>query len=219
MAPVAGAALLLPILSRIFRTAVSGVTGGQTGIGAAKVALQRMFIVGGPVLVVGALYGRRISIVLQENPDQHVFYLKPEGLPSTVEDAPARHPGKKRGSVGTLDNSGGVDTWIDKGFKLYKQLGGKLADTDENRTLLLGRIDQESSRNPRAVNNWDINAQRGTPSKGILQVIEPTWRANAPRAYRDFNRWVFVAPVNIMVALFYMQNVYGRVVGPSGGGY
>ncbi len=219
MAPVAGAALLLPILSRVFRTAVSGVTGGQTGVGAAKVALQRMFIVGGPVLVVGALYGRRISIVLQENPDQHVFYLRPEGLPATVENAPARKSGKKGGSVGPLNNSGGVDTWIDKGFKLYKQLGGKLPDTDENRTLLLGRIDQESSRNPRAVNNWDINAQRGTPSKGVLQVIKPTWQANAPRAYRDFDRWVFVAPVNIMVALFYMQNVYGRVVGPSSGGY
>ncbi|MEV6329155.1 LysM peptidoglycan-binding domain-containing protein [Streptomyces sp. NPDC051909] len=38
-------------------------------------------------------------------------------------------------------------------------------------------IMRESSGNPRAINNWDSNALAGTPSKGLLQVIDPTFRA------------------------------------------
>ena len=36
---------------------------------------------------------------------------------------------------------------------------------------------RESSGNPRAINNWDSNAAAGTPSKGLLQVIDPTFKA------------------------------------------
>ena len=38
-------------------------------------------------------------------------------------------------------------------------------------------IIRESGGNPNAVNNWDINAQNGTPSKGLLQTIQPTFDA------------------------------------------
>ncbi|MFD5328506.1 transglycosylase SLT domain-containing protein [Streptomyces sp. NPDC127092] len=38
-------------------------------------------------------------------------------------------------------------------------------------------IMRESSGNPRAINNWDSNALAGTPSKGLLQVIDPTFQA------------------------------------------
>ncbi|WP_033271986.1 transglycosylase SLT domain-containing protein, partial [Streptomyces lydicus] len=36
-------------------------------------------------------------------------------------------------------------------------------------------IMRESSGNPNAVNDWDINAINGIPSKGLLQVIQPTF--------------------------------------------
>ena len=36
-------------------------------------------------------------------------------------------------------------------------------------------IIRESGGDPNAVNNWDINAQNGIPSKGLLQVIQPTF--------------------------------------------
>ncbi|MFD9333269.1 LysM peptidoglycan-binding domain-containing protein [Streptomyces sp. NPDC060028] len=36
---------------------------------------------------------------------------------------------------------------------------------------------RESSGNPLAINNWDSNAAAGIPSKGLLQVIDPTFRA------------------------------------------
>jgi LysM repeat protein len=38
-------------------------------------------------------------------------------------------------------------------------------------------IMRESSGNPMAINNWDSNAAKGTPSKGLLQVIDPTFLA------------------------------------------
>ena len=36
-------------------------------------------------------------------------------------------------------------------------------------------IIRESSGNPKAINLWDINARNGIPSKGLLQVINPTF--------------------------------------------
>jgi TP901 family phage tail tape measure protein len=44
---------------------------------------------------------------------------------------------------------------------------------------VLRRMQQESGGNPRAINNWDSNAAKGTPSKGLMQVIDPTFRAYA----------------------------------------
>ncbi|PKW08362.1 Transglycosylase SLT domain-containing protein [Streptomyces sp. 1222.5] len=38
-------------------------------------------------------------------------------------------------------------------------------------------IMRESSGNPNAINLWDSNAVKGTPSKGLLQVIDPTFAA------------------------------------------
>lgn len=38
---------------------------------------------------------------------------------------------------------------------------------------------RESNFQAGAVNNWDINAQKGTPSKGMFQMIEPSFRAYA----------------------------------------
>lgn len=38
---------------------------------------------------------------------------------------------------------------------------------------------RESNFQSDAVNNWDINAQKGTPSKGMFQMVEPSFRAYA----------------------------------------
>ncbi|PVZ11120.1 transglycosylase-like protein with SLT domain [Actinomycetospora cinnamomea] len=37
-------------------------------------------------------------------------------------------------------------------------------------------IMRESTGDPDAVNNWDSNAAAGTPSKGLMQLIDPTFR-------------------------------------------
>lgn len=64
---------------------------------------------------------------------------------------------------------------------------------------------RESNYQPNAVNNWDINAQRGTPSKGLFQMIQPSFMANAKPGYTNFNN-----PVHQGVsALQYIVRRYG----------
>jgi hypothetical protein len=43
------------------------------------------------------------------------------------------------------------------------------------------RMQRESGGNPTIVNRWDSNWRAGTPSVGLMQVIGPTFRANAGR--------------------------------------
>jgi hypothetical protein len=40
----------------------------------------------------------------------------------------------------------------------------------------------ESNYRADAVNDWDSNAKKGTPSKGMFQFIEPTFKSYAPKA-------------------------------------
>lgn len=41
---------------------------------------------------------------------------------------------------------------------------------------------RESNFDTGAVNDWDSNAKKGTPSKGLMQFIEPTFKSMAPKA-------------------------------------
>jgi hypothetical protein len=68
------------------------------------------------------------------------------------------------------------------------------------------QIQRESGGNVRAINGWDINAQKGTPSKGLMQVIDPTFAAyRDPRLPNDI--WNPVA--NIAAAIRYIMGRYG----------
>jgi len=44
----------------------------------------------------------------------------------------------------------------------------------------------ESGFNPSIVNNWDSNAQKGTPSAGLMQFIEPTFRTYQAAGYGNW---------------------------------
>lgn len=74
---------------------------------------------------------------------------------------------------------------------------------------ILAQIQQESSGNPYAINMWDSNASRGTPSKGLLQVILPTYRAYAKPGFKS-SHYQTVPYTNIWAALNYVINRYGR---------
>lgn len=71
------------------------------------------------------------------------------------------------------DPNGGWEQWrgtVLQGLALIGQ-PASLADT------VLNQIRTESSGNPRAINLYDSNAQRGTPSKGLIQTIDPTFQS------------------------------------------
>ncbi|MGW6947087.1 transglycosylase SLT domain-containing protein [Streptomyces xanthophaeus] len=72
---------------------------------------------------------------------------------------------------------------------------------------------RESSGNPMAINNWDINAQNGIPSKGLLQVIDPTFRAyHVPGTSQDS----YDPVANITAACNYAAARYGSIDNVNG---
>ncbi|MHB6906574.1 transglycosylase SLT domain-containing protein [Streptomyces sp. DB-54] len=67
---------------------------------------------------------------------------------------------------------------------------------------------RESSGNPKAINLWDSNAQAGIPSKGLLQVIDPTFR----QYHVAGTSWDIYNPVaNITAACNYAAAKYGSM--------
>ncbi|MYU21753.1 transglycosylase SLT domain-containing protein [Streptomyces sp. SID8352] len=69
-------------------------------------------------------------------------------------------------------------------------------------------IIRESSGDPMAINKWDINAINGIPSKGLLQVIPPTFKAY----HVPGTSWNIYDPVaNIAAACNYAADRYGTM--------
>ncbi|MCM2674098.1 peptidoglycan DD-metalloendopeptidase family protein [Alkalicoccobacillus plakortidis] len=66
---------------------------------------------------------------------------------------------------------------------------------------------KESGGNARAVNNWDSNARRGTPSKGLMQTIDPTFNAHKLSGMDDIYNPVH----NAAAAIKYIQSRYGDI--------
>lgn len=65
-----------------------------------------------------------------------------------------------------------LDGWIRQSLDIMKSHSIPGTYNGIHRNIM-----RESSGNPNAVNNWDSNAQNGTPSKGLLQTIQPTFDA------------------------------------------
>ncbi len=84
-------------------------------------------------------------------------------------------------------------------------------------------IQGESSGDPNAINNWDQNAQNGTPSTGLVQVIQPTFDAYKSASLDDD---IWDPAANIYAGMNYainrygsIQNIPGVVSVNNGGGY
>lgn len=79
--------------------------------------------------------------------------------------------------------------------------------TEANLKRLLYQMKTESGGNPKAINLWDINAKRGTPSKGLMQVIDPTFAAHKMPGFN--NIW---NPLdNILASIRYAVSRYGSL--------
>ncbi|NGO74659.1 transglycosylase SLT domain-containing protein [Streptomyces sp. YC504] len=96
-----------------------------------------------------------------------------------------------------------LDGWIRESLDIMKAEGIPGSYEGLHRNII-----RESGGDPSAQNNWDINAQNGTPSKGLLQVIQPTFDAyhveGTPEDLTD--------PVaNITAAANYAADRYGSI--------
>ncbi|MFF1352889.1 transglycosylase SLT domain-containing protein [Streptomyces sp. NPDC058297] len=96
-----------------------------------------------------------------------------------------------------------LDGWIRESLDIMKAKGIPGSYEGLHRNII-----RESSGNPMAINNWDINAINGIPSKGLLQVIPPTFAAY----HVPGTSWNIYNPVaNITAAANYAADKYGSM--------
>jgi len=101
--------------------------------------------------------------------------------------------------------SKGVQQWADlaeKALRLTNQY------SVSNLNALLMQMQHESGGNPNAINLWDSNAKKGIPSKGLMQVIDPTFRSYAMSPY-DSN--IYDPLSNMVAAIRYTVSRYGSL--------
>ncbi|MFD9426376.1 MULTISPECIES: transglycosylase SLT domain-containing protein [unclassified Streptomyces] len=96
-----------------------------------------------------------------------------------------------------------LDGWIKEALSIMKTKGIPGSYDGLHRNIM-----RESTGNPNAINGWDINAQNGVPSIGLLQIIKPTFDAyhvsGTPHSQYD--------PVaNLTAAANYAADKYGSI--------
>ena len=110
--------------------------------------------------------------------------------------------------MAALIAKGGLDAWIAEALDIC-DLPQSLAPGVKKIIMA------ESGGNPRAINNWDSNAQRGTPSQGLMQTIPSTFKAYVHPSLAGSSITDPVA--NITAGLRYMIANYGLDTVEAGG--
>ncbi|WP_381793220.1 transglycosylase SLT domain-containing protein [Streptomyces niveus] len=101
-----------------------------------------------------------------------------------------------------------LDGWIREALDVMAQNGIPGSYDGIHRNIM-----RESGGNPQAINNWDSNAAAGTPSKGLLQVIAPTFEAyHVPGTSTDS----YDPVANITAACNYAADRYGSIDNVNG---
>jgi hypothetical protein len=96
-----------------------------------------------------------------------------------------------------------LNGWIHQSLSIMKQhhIPGSYNGIYRN-------VMRESSGNPQAINLWDINAQNGIPSKGLLQVIPPTFKTYH---VAGTSKNIYNPVANIVAACNYAADKYGSM--------
>ncbi len=68
-------------------------------------------------------------------------------------------------------------------------------------------VQRESSWNPNIVNTWDSNARKGTPSKGLMQTIGPTFNSYSIPGHKN----IFNPVDNMIAGIRYSVSRYGSL--------
>jgi Transglycosylase SLT domain len=115
--------------------------------------------------------------------------------------APAPAPAPPPPPAPVYENN--LDGWIRQALDILHSRGIPASYEGIHRNII-----RESSGNPQAINLYDSNAAAGIPSKGLLQVIDPTFAAYHVEG-TPFDVWNPVA--NIVAACNYAAHKYGSM--------
>jgi soluble lytic murein transglycosylase-like protein len=110
--------------------------------------------------------------------------------------------------IAALIERGGVDGWIAEALQVL-ELPQSLAPSVKKIVMA------ESGGNPRAINNWDSNARRGTPSQGLMQTIPSTYKRYVHPELK--NRSITDPIANLTAGIRYMIDQYGMDTLEAGG--
>ncbi|MGY2036622.1 lytic transglycosylase domain-containing protein [Nocardia gipuzkoensis] len=214
----------------------TGNTGGTTDL-----SLQGIFSKAGGILAEGILgfFGLENSVLSSSNPYNRAlstvvdFYTnqgqkgdgegdgydyQPKNLP--VERKESTPAGTASGAGAATESttpvdyspSGGVEQWRGVFGQVLRALAMPASWLD----LGLAQMRTESGGNPKAINLWDSNAQKGTPSKGLMQVIDPTFASHKSALYPTD---IWDPGANIAASLRYTVARYGTPQGVWGQGH
>lgn len=123
------------------------------------------------------------SASMQIDPTKVITRVIPLG--KTLDPEKVEVSGDSDGSFGDGAKEPVNGDWTPVMQYAAKLVGEHLSDADI--ASLKNRIRIESTGDENAVNNWDSNAQAGTPSKGLMQFVERTFRYYARE---PFTTWV-----------------------------
>ncbi|MET9469918.1 transglycosylase SLT domain-containing protein [Streptomyces sp. NPDC006544] len=203
-------------LTKAHKLSIAGVA----ALGTAALALslvpanaaETTAVVAAPVAWSKVVDGAQTQAVQQHLTVQRVVADKQAQAAKDAAKAKAEAAAKKareqkaaasRSAARTPVFANNLDGWIKEALFIMKKEGipGSYAGIHRN-------IMRESSGNPKAINNWDINAQNGIPSKGLLQVIAPTFKTYHVKGTK-FDLYDPVA--NIVAACNYAADRYGSM--------
>ncbi|MEU8894824.1 transglycosylase SLT domain-containing protein [Nocardia sp. NPDC048505] len=145
----------------------------------------------------------RVAMISEAKPATHLAAAAPapKAEAPKVEPAAAAVPAPMPAPAPEYPDN--LDGWIREALDIMKEKG--IPGTYEG---IHRNIIRESAGKPDAINLWDSNAAMGIPSKGLLQVIDPTFAAyHVPGTPADV--WDPVA--NIVAACNYAAHRYGSM--------
>jgi hypothetical protein len=128
---------------------------------------------------------------------------KKKAAAKVAADKRAQAEAASRAAARTPVYANNLDGWIREALSIMKKNGIPGSYEGIHRNIM-----RESSGNPNAINNWDINAINGVPSIGLLQVIKPTFDAYHVAGTAK-NQYDPVA--NIVAACNYAADRYGSM--------
>ncbi|MEU4684459.1 transglycosylase SLT domain-containing protein [Streptomyces xinghaiensis] len=120
---------------------------------------------------------------------------------SAERAAPA--PAAKPATPAPQTYADNLDGWIREAMAIMDKHGIPGSYEGIHRNIM-----RESSGNPQAINTWDINAKNGIPSKGLLQVIQPTFDAYHVEGTAND---LYDPVANIVAACNYAADRYGSM--------
>ncbi|MQY28487.1 transglycosylase SLT domain-containing protein [Nocardia aurantia] len=159
-----------------------------------------------PVALQSTLAAAADAVTAKAKPiDDPVADVTPDFDPAQVDDpAPAamQEPAPAPAPAPAV-YSNDLDGWIHQAMDILNSRGVPASYDGIYRNII-----RESAGDPRAINLWDINAINGIPSKGLLQVIDPTFQTY----HVDGTSWDIYDPVaNIAAACNYAAARYGSM--------